>query len=150
MMHTRQISSYVDNELLRLEGLRGQISQYMVEVHKKYAIPAACLVFVLIGLPLGIMTRRGGFGIAATLSLGFFLLYWSFLIGGEKLADRDIVSPFVGMWSANIIIGLVGIILTVRIARESVVIDWSSAQRLIPARWRGRFHAGNEQQPGSP
>ena len=54
------------------------------------------------------MARRGGFGIAATLSLGFFVLYWACLIGGEKLADRDIVSPFVGMWSANILIGLMG------------------------------------------
>jgi len=146
----RTMGTMVATELFRLESLDRQIDQYMVEVHKKHSIPAACLVFVLIGVPLGIMARRGGFGTAATLSLGFFVLYYAFLIGGEKLADRDIVSPFVGMWSANIIIGLVGIILTVRIARESVVIDWSSAQRLIPARWRGRFHAGNEQQPGSP
>ena len=71
------------------------------------------LVFVLVGLPLGIMSRRGGFGIAATLSLGFFVLYWACLIGGEKLADRDLVSPFVGMWIANILIGIMGAYLTV-------------------------------------
>ena len=136
MMHTRQISSYVDNELLRLEGLRGQISQYMVEVHKKYAIPAACLVFVLIGLPLGIMTRRGGFGIAATLSLGFFLLYWSFLIGGEKLADRGFLSPTVGMWAANVLLAVVGIYLTMRIGRETLVINWDFFKRFVPRRWR--------------
>ncbi len=94
------------------------------------------MVFVLVGLPLGIMARRGGFGIAATLSLGFFVLYWAFLIGGEKLADRDILSPFLGMWAANIIIGIMGIYLTFRIGRETVVIDWSFFQRFIPRRMR--------------
>jgi lipopolysaccharide export system permease protein len=82
------------------------------------------------------MARRGGFGIAATLSLGFFILYWACLIGGEKLADRAILSPFWGMWIANIIIGVVGIYLTYRVGRETVLIDWSIFQRFVPRRWR--------------
>jgi lipopolysaccharide export system permease protein len=136
MTHVRQLNSYVESELLRLQSLHGQIDQYMVEVHKKYAIPAACLIFVLIGLPLGIMARRGGFGVAATLSLGFFLLYWSFLIGGEKLADRGFLSPAIGMWAANVLLGIVGIYLTIRIGRETLVINWEFFQRFIPRRWR--------------
>jgi len=40
------------------------------------------------------MTKRGGFGVAASISLFFFLIYWAFLIGGEKLADRDLLSLF--------------------------------------------------------
>jgi lipopolysaccharide export system permease protein len=88
------------------------------------------------GAPLGIMARRGGFGIATSLSFGFFLLYWAFLIGGEKLADRDITSPFWGMWSANFLLGLLGIYLTLRIGKETVVIDWTVFRRLIPQRWR--------------
>jgi lipopolysaccharide export system permease protein len=122
----------------------------MVEVHKKYSIPVACLVFVLIGVPLGIMARRGGFGTAATLSLGFFVLYYACLIGGEKLADRDIVSPFVGMWAANAIIGAMGIILTIRIARETVVINWSFLQHLAPARLRARFRSWAEPEEEQP
>ncbi len=136
LIHARQMSSLVENDLLRIEGLNAQIDQYMVEVHKKYSIPAACFVFVLIGVPLGIMAKRGGFGIAATLSLGFFLLYWACLIGGEKLADRDFLSPAVGMWSANVILTLVGAYLTVRIGRESLVINWDFFKRFVPRRWR--------------
>jgi lipopolysaccharide export system permease protein len=128
----------VATDLFRLEGLDRQIDQYMVEVHKKYSIPAACLVFVLIGVPLGIISRRGGFGVAATLSLGFFILYWACLIGGEKLADRDILSPFLGMWSANIAIGLMGLYLTIRIGRETLLINWESLWRLVPRPWRPR------------
>lgn len=143
VVYVRQMISIIENELMRAESLQLQIDQYMVEVHKKYSIPAACIVFVLVGLPLGIMAKRGGFGIAATLSLGFFLLYWAFLIGGEKLADRGLVDAAVGMWSANVLIGLVGVYLTIRIGRETVVINWDSLKRLIPARWRAGLDVGN-------
>ncbi len=91
--------------------LNKQIDSYEVEIFKKYSIPFACVIFVLVGAPLGYRVRRGGFGIAAGLSLLFFLLYWACLIGGEKLADRALVSPFVGMWIANIIIGCFGLYL---------------------------------------
>ncbi|MEX1139076.1 MAG: LptF/LptG family permease [Bacteroidota bacterium] len=111
--------------------------EYLVEIHKKYAIPAACVIFVLIGAPLGIMARRGTFGVAASLSLGFFLLYWACLIGGEKLADRGLLEPWIGMWIANIGLGILGLYLTIRTARENLTIDWSALTRLIPKRLRG-------------
>lgn len=136
VFRARQISSAVSNELFFRGAIDRQIDTYMVEIHKKYSIPAACVVFVLIGLPLGVMARRGGFGVAATLSLGFFVLYWACLIGGEKLADRGIVSPFWGMWLANILLGLLGLYLTVRVGREAVFIRWDSLRRLVPRRWR--------------
>lgn len=91
-----------------------EIDTYQVEIDKKYSIPFACIVFVLIGAPLGVLTKRGGFGIAAGMSLGFFLLYWIFLIGGEKLADREMLSPFWSMWSANFVMGFIGMYLTIR------------------------------------
>ncbi|MFZ4590903.1 MAG: LptF/LptG family permease [Ignavibacteria bacterium] len=88
-----------------------QIDSYEVEIYKKYSIPFACLIFALIGAPLGYRVRRGGFGIAAGFSLLFFLIYWASLIGGEKLADRDLVSPFLGMWLVNIVLGIFGLYL---------------------------------------
>ena len=136
LARARALSATVSSSLFRIETLERQIGQYMVEVHKKYSIPVACLAFVLVGVPLGIMARRGGFGIAATLSMGFFVLYWACLIGGEKLADRGILSPFLGMWAADLLIGAVGIYLTVRVAREQVIIRWDFLSRLIPRRWR--------------
>jgi lipopolysaccharide export system permease protein len=132
----RAFNTTVATEIFRIENFDRQIDQYMVEIHKKYSIPMACLVFVLIGVPLGIKARRGGFGTAATLSLGFFVLYYACLLGGEKLADRGILSPFIGMWSANIIIGIFGAYLTFNVARETVFIDWSFLTRFIPRKWR--------------
>ena len=108
------------------------IDAYLVEINKKYSIPVACLVFVLVGAPLGIMARKGTFGVAATLSIGFFLLYWACLIGGEKLAKRGLLIPWVGMWIANILLGVLGTYLSIRTAQENPYIRWDSFRRFIP------------------
>ncbi|TKJ41287.1 hypothetical protein CEE37_06375 [candidate division LCP-89 bacterium B3_LCP] len=104
---------------------RRRINSFMVEIHKKYSIPVACLVFVLIGAPLGVRVRRGGLGVATGLSVVFFLIYWAFLIGGEDLADRSIITPAMAMWLPNVLMGLVGIVLIRRTVREMQIIDLS-------------------------
>ncbi len=119
-----------ENRRQSIASLEQQINSYMVEIHKKYAIPAACIVFVFIGVPLGVMARRGTFGVAATLSLGFCLLYWASLIGGEKLGDRGIMPPWLGMWMANIFLGMIGVFLTLRLSREIPVVTLSPDGRL--------------------
>ncbi len=111
-------------------------NSYLVEVHKKYSLPFACVVFILIGAPLGVMARRGNITVGLGLSLGFFLLYWAFLIGGEELADRMFVPPFWAMWSANILLALLGIYILVRSSKETTFISWKWAERIIPGRFR--------------
>lgn len=91
-----------------------QIRSMEVEIQKKLAIPAACIVFVLLGASLGTVVRRGGLGVSAGLSLAFFLLYWACLIGGEELADRQYLSPMLAMWAANILLGACGLALTLK------------------------------------
>lgn len=94
-----------------IENALKQISRYEVEIHKKISIPVACLVFVLVGAPLGVMTRRGGWTMALGISFFFFALYWAFLIGGEQLGDRRIVPANWAMWAPNIFIGGLGLYL---------------------------------------
>ncbi len=88
-----------------------RISRYLVEIHKKFSIPLACVVFVLIGAPIGMMTRKGNFGYAALISAVILTIFWISLIQGEKLADRLFISPFIGMWAFNIIFSGIGILL---------------------------------------
>lgn len=116
----------------RIEYFESEIYKYEVEIHKKYAIPFACIVFVLVGAPLGVLTRKGSFGVAASISLFFFLVYWICLIGGEKLADRRLLNPFLGMWMANFIIGALGIFLTYRMNKEQIMIDFSFLKKYLP------------------
>ncbi|MBC7187241.1 MAG: LptF/LptG family permease [Calditrichaeota bacterium] len=121
----------VRDALLNMESLKKSISKLMVEVHKKYSIPVACLVFVLIGTPLGIMAHRGGWAVGGGISLFFFLLYWTLLIGGEELADRRIISPFWAMWSADILVGAAGVYLLIRTARETTLIDFGRLRAIV-------------------
>jgi len=85
-----------------------RINQYMVEIYKKYSIAMACLIFTLIGAPLGLSIRRGSLGAVGGYSLGIFLFYWVTLVQGEKLADRGLLPPWLGMWIANAIMLVVG------------------------------------------
>ena len=94
------------------------IGRYQVEIHKKFAIPFACIVLILVGAPVGIMARRGGFAVAAAMSLGFFVIYWAFLIAGEELADRGRMSPFLAMWAGNMVLSVAGLILYWRLQNE--------------------------------
>ena len=109
---------------VELRGIRRRIHSYEVEIHKKFAIPVACVVFMLIGAPIGIRARRGGFSVGF-LSVAFFLFYYVCLIGGEQLADRAILPPSIAMWLADVILATIGTVLTLRTAE----IDWRGAGR---------------------
>jgi len=132
----RFLQNSFNDVLNRMEYNRKEMNRYMVEVHKKYALPVACIIFVLIGAPLGTMTRKGGIGMASGISLVFFVIYWAFLIGGEKLADRDLISPLVGIWSANFFLGILGVLLLIKTAKEKVTISFDFITKRIPKSWK--------------
>jgi lipopolysaccharide export system permease protein len=102
------------------------INKYTVELHKKFSIPLASLVFILIGAPLGIMARKGGFAVSMAFSLGFFIIYWAFLIAGEEFADRGSLSPALSMWLPNLILGALGIFLCYHTSRDQKFINFET------------------------
>ena len=134
----RSVKNIITSNFNRHEWTNREIEKYEVEIYKKYALPGACIIFILIGAPLGVMVRKGGFGVAAGISLFFFLIYWAFLIGGEKLSERGFFSPFIGMWAANIVLGIAGIILTIKTNKESKTITFNFFKKLIPKKFRKR------------
>jgi len=100
-------------------------NRYMVEFHKKFAIPAACMVFVLLGIPMAVTTSRSGKGVSVSLALVLYLVYYLFLVGGEKIADRGHLDSALAMWSANIVLTAVGIPLFLRTVRESTLFHFT-------------------------
>ena len=81
---------------VEMDALDRRINSLNVEVQKKFSIPAACVVFVLVGAPLGIRARKSGIGVAF-LSILFFVFYYLCLAGGEELADRRFLDPTLAM-----------------------------------------------------
>ncbi|MCX7929333.1 MAG: LptF/LptG family permease [Chlorobi bacterium] len=115
---TALLASQLGSASYQYDDADQRARQYEVEIVKKYVIPVACVVFVLVGCPLGIRTRGGSFGMSALISLFFYILYWACLIGGEKLADRQVLPPEI-LWSANILLAAIGIALLVTTSNES-------------------------------
>lgn len=105
-----QFHSYAEREVT---GLR-RINQYWVEIHKKGTIPAACIVFVLLGAPIAVRFPRGGIALVVGVSLGIFGAYYVSLIGGERLADRLWISPLWAMWAPNVLFGAAGLVALAR------------------------------------
>ena len=119
----RSLERQIKNEFgLITSYLKGR-NKYTVEAHKKFSIPFACILFVLLGAPLGVMAKKGGFAVSTSLSFGFFLLYYILLIGGEELADRNQVTPEVGMWAPNVVLLIVALYLTLHTIRERAPIS---------------------------
>ena len=92
---------------------------YAVEIHKRFALPFVCWIFVFLGLPLGSSTRKGGRTSGFTLSLIIILIYYVGITAGEQMAMNGVLSPFLGIWGANIILGAASVILFAATAKES-------------------------------
>jgi len=115
----------------KISSLKADVRKYQVEIHKKYAIAFACLIFVLIGAPIGMMTKTSGVGMAFSVSAIIFLIYYGALTLGEELADKGVVSPFLAMWISNIIFCIVGIYLVVISVRETKNVDLTKIKNKI-------------------
>lgn len=110
--------------------------RYRVEIHKKYSIAVACFIFMMIGAPIGLYVRKGGMGMAAALAATVFLFHWVSLANGEKLADRGLLEPWLGMWIADIVTGLLAIWLTFVAWRDLRTIPALSLPVFLTGGWR--------------
>ena len=104
----KETSEEVRKQWRLIDNRTARINEFEVEIHKKFSIPTACLVFALVGAPLGALIRRRGAVVSIGISLFFFWVYWMFLIGGEELADRGFIPPTLAMWAPNIFFSLAG------------------------------------------
>jgi lipopolysaccharide export system permease protein len=116
---TRRLAIAARASQTNVSAYERQAAMFRVEIHKKYSLAVACIVFVLIGIPIAVRFPRGGLGMVIAVSSAIFAVYWVGLIGGEKLADQGSMPPPVGMWSANVVFTLLGLLFVSRMGRES-------------------------------
>ena len=113
------IPGQVESARLQVTDSFRSINRYEVEIQKKFALAAACFIFVLLGAPIALRFPRGGVGLTIGVSLVVFGLYYVGLIAGESLARRGHVPPVVSMWIANAVFGLVAAVLLFRMGKEN-------------------------------
>src|SRR5260370_36039521 len=93
----------------RLRSARERAATFEVEIQKKYAIAAACLVFALVGAPVALRFQRGGVGLGLGVSVAVFTAYYGALICAEQLGGPLSVSPFFAMWTPNLVFTISGL-----------------------------------------
>jgi len=131
LSYTSQVPSVYSQ---RLRAARQRAAIYDVEIQKKLAISAACVIFALLGMPLAIRYPRGGVGLVIGTSLAVFSVYYVGLIGGEELGDRLIVPPFFAMWTPNLIFLAVAIPLLLSVRRAGSTAhggDWDELKETL-------------------
>jgi lipopolysaccharide export system permease protein len=99
------------------------IRRYEVNWNKKFTLSVACLVFFLIGAPLGAIIRKGGLGTPAVISILFFIIWYVISLSGEKLVEEDLVTTTAGMWASTYILLPVGLFLTYKASTDSVIMN---------------------------
>lgn len=100
----------IEKKLNLIKGKRRKVARYLTEINKKFSLPFACLLFVLIGAPLGYLFKKGGIaGILVGILL--FSSYYILVLAGEEFADRRGFSPFLAMWLPNVILLCFGLYL---------------------------------------
>jgi LPS export ABC transporter permease LptG/LPS export ABC transporter permease LptF len=116
--------------------------QARIELHQRLALPPACFLLALIGIPLGISSRKGGKSTAFVLTVALAFIYWMGLIGANGLAKQHKLPVGVAMWIPNMAFALIGIFLLSRLERPGDR-DWiASATDWVRSSWtrlRGRL-----------
>src|SRR5437667_1617123 len=107
-----------------------QARWYWIEFHRRFALPTACLVLALVGIPLGLSSKKGGKSTGFVLTILLVFAYYSFSLIGVSLARQGHISPALGAWLADILFFLAGAFLL-----------WRSERRPLEFSWlRGRIH----------
>jgi len=84
---------------------------YWIEFNRRFALPTACLVLVLIGIPLGLSSKKGGKGAGFVLTIVLVFVYYFISVTGVSLARSGKLPPVLGVWLANMVFALVGLLL---------------------------------------
>ena len=116
---------------MTLAELRGRIAERRahhlpaneeeIELHRKFSIPFACVVFLLVGIPLAIPPSRAVRSRGFAMSLALIFLYYNPLTVGQTVAEKGYVSAALGLWSPNLLFFALGSFLFVNAAREAPI-----------------------------
>ena len=111
-------------DLWRLAHTPGPAARaYLIELHNRFAYPTACLVLMLVGVPLGLSSKRGGKGAGFVATLGLVFVYYFLSSIGIAFARQGKLPPTLGVWGANILFALAGFLLLQQISRGGAGVE---------------------------
>lgn len=137
------------SELWRLSHFTGDASQdnrarvYRIELNRRFSYPFACIVLMLIGVPLGLSSKRGGKSTGFVLTIALVFIYYFLSQIGIALAKNGKLSPFLGVWGANLLFATAGVLLLYQMSQGSLALGLISSlgtrlNKLLTRSQRGR------------
>ena len=132
----------IDYNALMLNDYQRYIRKHEIELHRKFTLAFACLIFFFIGAPLGAITRKGGLGAPVVISVVMFIIYYIIDNTGYKMAREALWPCWSGMWLSSMVLLPIGIFLTYKAATDSALFNpevWakyiSLAKTIIVRKW---------------
>ena len=122
-----------------------EASVYRIEFNKRFSYPFACLVLMLVGVPLGISSKRGGKSTGFVLTILLVFLYYFLSSVGVAFAQSGKLSPFLGVWGANLLFAAAGALLLYQMSRGGIALSLFSSlgERLKKLTTRLTTHNGD-------
>ncbi|MBR4263918.1 MAG: LptF/LptG family permease [Paludibacteraceae bacterium] len=131
----RTYRDQIEYNALLLEDSQRYIRKHEIELHRKFTLAFACLIFFFIGAPLGAIIRKGGLGAPVVISVIMFIIYYIIDNAGYKMAREALWPCWAGMWLSSFVLLPVGIFLTYKAATDSPLLNpevWSiKTKRLL-------------------
>ncbi|SFD81711.1 LptF/LptG family permease [Thermophagus xiamenensis] len=123
MQKARTTKQTIDERMRLIELKDRTIRRHKMELHRKFTLPFACLIFFFIGAPLGAIIRKGGLGMPVVISVLFFVAYYIIDTMGAKLAREGVWLVYQGMWLSSAVLLPLGIFLTYKSATDSAIMN---------------------------
>ena len=124
-------SEQIEYNALMLNDYQRYIRRHKIELHRKFTLAFACLVFFFIGAPLGAITRKGGLGMPVVISVVMFIIYYIIDNTGYKMAREALWPCWAGMWLSSMILLPIGIFLTYKAATDSALFNPEAWMKII-------------------
>lgn len=111
----------VDERLMNYDNEHLKVNRHKMEMHRKFSLPVACILFFFVGAPLGAIIRKGGLGTPIVISVLFFIFYYVIDTFGTKMARESVWPVWCGMWLSTSVLAVIGSFLTYKSATDSAL-----------------------------
>ncbi|MEM6269004.1 MAG: LptF/LptG family permease [Bacteroidota bacterium] len=130
--NSRKIRNLTSKAVSIIEGENKSQRERLIELHMKYSLPMACMVFLFIGAPFGAIIRKGGAGIPIIISIVFYLTFNVLMIQGKKMAVESVLPVWVGVWLPVLVMLPLALFLTYDASSSSKLLSVSTLWKI----WR--------------
>ena len=119
----KQQGDAIEYNALLLDDSKRYIRKHEIELHRKFTLAVACLIFFFIGAPLGAIIRKGGLGAPVVISVVMFIIYYIIDNTGFKMAREALWPVWTGMWLSTAVLLPIGLFLTYKAATDSALLN---------------------------